>query len=201
MVNVVKLALQRDNAKRFLLRLSNPSQPSSSFSSSKKKKKLRKNSSTRATSSITTNYSNGVSDPPAAPVRGNEEMRVNYEEPIGHAEVLRERMLIQDSLCSRRSSVASVASVQSRASTEVPLPTLANEKIIASGSGITVSLAQAEPVLFLEGADSQDNPKAAMLRGHMRIKVTKAAKIKKVYLSFKGQLNSSWPEGEILKQN
>ncbi|WEW61690.1 hypothetical protein PRK78_007182 [Emydomyces testavorans] len=182
--HVVKLALQRENAKRLLLRLSNPVNPSPS------KHKFRRNSNSRPSSSRSNDASSVQSTAPR-----NEEMRVNDESGgrQSHADVLRERLHHQNS-GSRRSSVASV---QSCSTSEAPtlLPTLANEKILASGNGITVSVAQAEPVIFLEGFEMRDESKTSMLRGHVHVKITKSTKIKKIYLTFKGGVTSSWPEG------
>jgi len=77
------------------------------------------------------------------------------------------------------------------------LPVIRNEKVVASGNGIRVSIALAEPVLFLEGFDRSDEEsrKTAMLRGTLHLKLTKSAKIKKVYLKFKGVAQTYWPDG------
>jgi hypothetical protein len=85
----------------------------------------------------------------------------------------------------------------SRAST---LPVMRNEKVVASGHGITVSISLAEPVLFLEGFDrnNTDVRKATMLRGSLHLKLTKSARIKRIYLKFKGVAQTTWPEGESL---
>jgi hypothetical protein len=72
-----------------------------------------------------------------------------------------------------------------------------NEKVIAAGNGITVSIALTEPVLYLPGFDHNDpsTSRTAMLRGGLRLKVTKPAKIKRISLSFRGILQTEWPEG------
>ncbi|EEP78507.1 conserved hypothetical protein [Uncinocarpus reesii 1704] len=116
------------------------------------------------------------------------DMRVDYE-AAGHHHpgLLRDRLHHLDS-ASRRSSLASDAGSS-------VLPSLVNEKVVASGNGITVSIAQAEPVIYLEGFDRREPSKTAMLRGHLHVKVTKPTKVKKIYLSFKGMVSSSWPEG------
>ena len=74
-----------------------------------------------------------------------------------------------------------------------------NEKVVASGHGITVSISLAEPVLFLEGFDRNDTDfrKATILRGSLHLKLTKSTKIKRIYLKFKGVAQTNWPEGEF----
>ncbi|KAI5288204.1 hypothetical protein KEM54_005393 [Ascosphaera aggregata] len=77
------------------------------------------------------------------------------------------------------------------------MPVNYHENPISSGSGITVMLALAEPMLFLEGFDRGDSSsrKTCLLRGYLRIRVVKAAKIKKIYLNFRGASQTHWPEG------
>ncbi|KAL1955109.1 hypothetical protein VTO42DRAFT_9010 [Malbranchea cinnamomea] len=83
------------------------------------------------------------------------------------------------------------------------MPTPRNEKLVASGNGITVSISLAEPVLFLEGYERNDREsrKTAMLRGDLRLTLTKPLKIKKVYLNFRGFAVTTWPEGLPGKRN
>ena len=78
------------------------------------------------------------------------------------------------------------------------MPRLPNEKVVASGSGVTVSTSLTEPVLFLEGyaRNDRETRKAAVLRGRLHLNVTKALKIKKVYLTFRGQAIMTLPEEE-----
>jgi hypothetical protein len=73
-----------------------------------------------------------------------------------------------------------------------------DEKPIASGNGVTVSIALAEPSLFLQGFEQGDlaaNRSTAMLRGSLVLKFTKITKIKTVSLKFKGTATTKWPEG------
>jgi hypothetical protein len=75
------------------------------------------------------------------------------------------------------------------------------EKPIAHGNGVSVAIALAEPVLFLQGFEQGDlaaNPSTAMLRGTLHIKVTKLAKLKAITLKFKGKAVTKWPEGKVL---
>lgn len=76
-------------------------------------------------------------------------------------------------------------------------PALRNEKVVATGNGITASVALAEPVLFLPGYDHNDpsTKKSAILRGHLHIKTTKSVKIKKVSVCFRGHAQTDWPDG------
>ena len=72
-----------------------------------------------------------------------------------------------------------------------------NEKPIASGNGVSISIALAEPMLFLQGFDQQDAEQrnTTMLRGSLHLRVSKAAKIKSIYLKFRGRAETEWPEG------
>lgn len=81
--------------------------------------------------------------------------------------------------------------------TPLEFPGLRHEKVVATGNGISVSLALAEPVLFLPGYDHNDpsTKKSAILRGHLRIKTTKSVKIKKISVCFRGHAQTEWPDG------
>lgn len=72
-----------------------------------------------------------------------------------------------------------------------------NDKPLASGSGVQVSINLAEPVLFLQGFDQSDTSQGntAMLRGTLHLRVTKSSKLKAVTLKFKGRAMTKWPEG------
>ncbi|EPS25807.1 hypothetical protein PDE_00743 [Penicillium oxalicum 114-2] len=76
----------------------------------------------------------------------------------------------------------------------VPLP---NEKIVATGSGLTVGISLTEPVLYLQGYDQHDptTKKSAILRGQLHLKVTKCVKIKKISICFRGHAQTDWPDG------
>ncbi|CAI7570756.1 unnamed protein product [Penicillium glandicola] len=78
-----------------------------------------------------------------------------------------------------------------------PFTPLRNEKIVATGSGISVGIALTEPVLYLQGYDQQDpsSKKSAILRGQMHLKVTKCIKIKKISICFRGHAQTDWPDG------
>lgn len=81
--------------------------------------------------------------------------------------------------------------------TTTPFTPLRNEKIVATGSGISVGIALTEPVLYLQGYDQQDpsSKKSAILRGQMHLKVTKCVKIKKISICFRGHAQTDWPDG------
>ncbi len=72
-----------------------------------------------------------------------------------------------------------------------------DEKPLASGNGITLSVALAEPMLFLQGFEPRDmaSGNTAMLRGRLHLRVTKSAKLKAITLKFKGTATTRWPEG------
>jgi hypothetical protein len=74
------------------------------------------------------------------------------------------------------------------------------EKPVASGNGVSVSLALAEPMLFLQGFEQNDisSSKTTMLRGSLVLRVSKPAKIKSINLRFRGRAVTEWPEGFIL---
>ena len=95
------------------------------------------------------------------------------------------RKLLTDSRQSTSSTVASI------------VPTIGDEKPVASANGISISIALAEPVLYLQGFDQQDvtNRTTTMLRGSFHLKVLKSAKIKAVTLKFRGRAETEWPEG------
>ena len=74
---------------------------------------------------------------------------------------------------------------------------IGDEKPVASGNGLAISIALAEPVLFLQGFDQTDDSTrtTTMLRGSLHLKVSKSAKIKAISLKFKGKAETEWPEG------
>ncbi|KAI9718378.1 MAG: hypothetical protein M1812_004099 [Candelaria pacifica] len=74
---------------------------------------------------------------------------------------------------------------------------MGDEKPVASGNGVSVSIALTEPVLFLQGFEqsNNDNRTTTMLRGYLHLRVTKTAKIKGISLNFRGKAETEWPEG------
>ena len=100
--------------------------------------------------------------------------------------------LVQDV---RRDSANSVSSTGSGAA---PIPNMGEERPIASGNGVSLSIALAEPVLFLQGMDQSEvgNQTTTMLRGTFHLRVSKSAKIKTISLAFRGRAETEWPEGE-----
>lgn len=77
------------------------------------------------------------------------------------------------------------------------------EKPVASKDGIACYITLAEPNIFLTGLDqdgsnrdSMHNP-TALVRGKVRLVVTKSVKIKTVTLTFKGTGKTCWPEGKV----
>ena len=95
----------------------------------------------------------------------------------------------------RTASQNSVGS--SNGSNETPTQAAGEERPIASGNGVTLTVALAEPVLFLQGFDQSEasNQTTTMLRGSFHLRVSKSAKIKAISLSFKGRAETEWPEG------
>ena len=99
----------------------------------------------------------------------------------------------------RRDSANSVSSNGSSAAT---IPTMGEEKPLASGNGVSLSIALAEPVLFLQGMDQSEsgNQTTTMLRGTFHLRVSKSAKIKTITLAFRGRAETEWPEGRSLSR-
>jgi arrestin-related trafficking adapter 3/6 len=90
------------------------------------------------------------------------------------------------------------ASVQTTSNDNfAPVSALCDEKPIASGNGLSISISLAEPVLYLQGFDQNDSTSGstAMLRGSLHLHVTKQAKLKTISLSFRGRSDTEWPEG------
>ncbi|ORY75127.1 or S-antigen, C-terminal domain-domain-containing protein [Protomyces lactucae-debilis] len=80
------------------------------------------------------------------------------------------------------------------------LPPFTTKKAIAStGGGTTnISIALAEPVLFLTGGfDSHErhHERPTMLRGTLMVQFAKPTKIKAISLQFSGKGRTDWPEG------
>ena len=71
------------------------------------------------------------------------------------------------------------------------------ERLLASGNGVSMSITLAEPVLFLQGFEHVEDGSrpTSMLRGYLTIRVSKSAKIKAVTLAFRGRAETEWPEG------
>ena len=92
----------------------------------------------------------------------------------------------------------SANSVSSNSSGPAIVPNMGEERPIASGNGVSLSIALAEPVLFLQGMDQSElgNQTTTMLRGTFHLRVSKSAKIKTITLAFRGRAETEWPEGE-----
>lgn len=79
-------------------------------------------------------------------------------------------------------------------------PSVSDEKPLASGNGISIFIALAEPALYLQGFDQAEfgSQATTMLRGTFHLRILKAAKIKSVSLTFRGRAETEWPEGEMI---
>jgi hypothetical protein len=80
------------------------------------------------------------------------------------------------------------------------IPPLTTQKSIAStGGGTTsISIALAEPVLFLTGGfdtHERHHERPTMLRGTLMVQFAKPTKIKAISLQFSGKGRTDWPEG------
>lgn len=96
-------------------------------------------------------------------------------------------------------SVRSASGQQVTPEPQISITSLANEKPVASGNGISVTIGLAEPVLYLQGFDQNDTTSRSttMLRGSLLLRVTKQAKLKTISLNFKGKSETEWPEGKL----
>lgn len=102
----------------------------------------------------------------------------------------------RDSMSTISNGTISQTSMHSSAHSQNKMTT--NERPIATGNGVSVSVAMAEPFLFLQGfeaSDSSSDRSTAMLRGSLILKISKPAKIKAVTLRFRGRATTKWPEG------
>lgn len=98
-----------------------------------------------------------------------------------------------------RPSLAESARTASSASSKSNVSNIGlDEKPIASGNGVSISISLAEPALYLQGFDQADIASRAttMLRGTFHLKVLKSAKIKTISLNFRGRAETEWPEGD-----
>lgn len=102
--------------------------------------------------------------------------------------------LVESHRSSARSSVKSMMSSN--------VKTLAEDKPLASGNGISVGVSLTEPLLFLQGFEQSESSErsTAMLRGTLNLKVTKPSKLKAITLKFRGKAVTKWPEGTLKKQ-
>lgn len=97
----------------------------------------------------------------------------------------------------------SATSISSNGSCPPTIPNMGEERPIATGNGVSLSIALAEPVLFLQGMDQSElgNQTTTMLRGTFHLRVSKSAKIKTISLAFRGRAETEWPEGESGSRN
>lgn len=178
-----KLAGPRDNAKRFLRsfidsHFANPSPPPT----------------VGATPRSSTSSASTPNAPPPESRRWSSvlgEMRSTPRNSVGLSAGGGPRpALVESHRSSARSSVKSMMSSS--------VKSLPEDKPLASGNGVSVSVTLTEPVLFLQGFEQSDSSdrSTAMLRGTLHLKVTKPTKIKAITLKFRGKALTKWPEGK-----
>jgi hypothetical protein len=137
--------------------------------------------------------------PAEATMRAN--LRHSIAAPVGaatavaspHARPSLSETTTRDSMSTISNGTLTPTTTHSSTKSRLPV-----ERPIASGNGVSVSIAMAEPFLFLQGFDQGDmtsNRSTAMLRGSLILKVSKAAKVKAVTLRFRGRATTKWPEG------
>ncbi|TKA72518.1 hypothetical protein B0A49_02468 [Cryomyces minteri] len=201
-----KLAGSRDHAKRFFRSVvathssASPSSASSTTttsSSSSSASTLSSTASGTRRSSLASTSTTSLRNPSSASeggqsTSGTGAMRTGARPSIsGPISGLVSRPALAETVRTApgRSNVSSTSTALASAAAE--------EKPLASGNGISVGIALAEPMLFLQGFEQQDRASGstAMLRGSLRLKIAKSAKIKAVTLKFKGKAMTKWPEG------
>lgn len=204
----VKLALSRENAKKFLRSViapPNPNQDLTPTEGSDSNSKRRSWSPINRSQSQQSGESGAAAEAAAANVMRSSNRHSMISGPI-NAHLQRPRLnsdIRGPSGFGAQHSSSSV-NVQSPRPDTVPIEAsvipnlnLEDEKPIASGNGVSVAIHLAEPVLFLQGFENPDHApgNTAMLRGALHIRVQKPAKIKTVSLKFKGTAVTKWPEG------
>lgn len=191
---IEKLATSREHAKR-LLRFAHHASDSQSRSvdtgnaTQQTRRASEQVGSANQGNSSAGNMRSGIRGSISGPVSGMVS-RPNLAEDVRRAEDAR-RMSDAGTSISTSTSTTSMAN-------SFPI-TDTSDKPLASGSGVSISINLAEPVLFLQGFDTGDRTSGntAMLRGNLHLRVQKTAKIKAVTLKFKGRAITKWPEGEI----
>ena len=187
--NIRKLANSRENAKRFL-RFVTSSQPAPDIAGSSANARGPTISNLQGSQQW---YSQTQGENMTRESRRNDHSR----DPVISAPMdgrLHRPSLVADGRTASERSTGSTGSYERRVNTS---NVVADEKPIASGNGVSISIALAEPVLFLQGFDSSElaNRTTAMLRGSLYLRVSKSAKIKNISLNFNGRAETEWPEG------
>ncbi|KAK5117812.1 hypothetical protein LTR85_008787 [Meristemomyces frigidus] len=196
-----KLAVTRENAKRFLRSvIAHPNTSSDPAQSNQPNTKRRSWSPVKRTPSGDSAAGEGEAGNMRTHLRGSISGPVNQH--------LHRPRLGSDARNSSTNSAQSDSSVGSNGipsrldsaivdTNVIPAMDLQDEKPIASGNGVSMAIHLAEPVLFLQGFDNADSSSGntAMLRGSLHLRVQKSAKIKAVTLKFKGKAVTRWPEG------
>ncbi len=89
-----------------------------------------------------------------------------------------------------------------RAKKVVHINNVNDKKAIVSGNGVSVSLHLAEPVLFLRDFDRHDKAThGTVLRGSLRLQVTKPVKLKKISLKLHGKSEIEWQHGQLITKH
>lgn len=199
----IKLAVTRENARRFLKSVI--AHPHATHPDSAQAKQEAAKSKRRSWSPVKRTTSGEAPHEGGPPDTDNHDMRSGIRSSISgpmHQHLLRPRVnsdarqSASNAGGNDRSNGASPRIEATTIDSVIPAMDLQDEKPIASGNGVTVAIHLAEPVLFLQGFDSENSPRStAMLRGSLHMRVTKPAKIKAVTLRFKGKATTKWPEG------
>lgn len=73
----------------------------------------------------------------------------------------------------------------------------AHSDVILASGGVTATLTLAEPTIYLYGFSKSEQAERppALVRGTLRLRVTKMTKLKQISLLFRGISRTEWPEG------
>jgi hypothetical protein len=185
-----KLAVPRDNAKRFLRSFID-----THFSSNPETTDIRTPRSSTSARSSNRNSIASVLEPRAGEMRSLTRNSANGAVgatggALAAGGVPRPSIAESHWSSGRASAKSMISSVK----------TVPEEKPVASGGGISVNVQLTEPVLFLRGFEQAEHAErsTAMLRGSLCLKLSKPAKLKAITLKFRGKATTKWPEGELL---
>lgn len=188
----IKLAYSRENAKRLLRFVTSSAAPTSNSPDSNPSRPARR----RASSTL-----NSASREPLEEM-ATAEGRWRGNSVGGPVSGMRHRPSLSENVRTA-SNTSTGSSGNNNGGTSFCSANLGEIKPLASANGVSLSIALAEPILFLQGFDHSElgNRTTSMLRGSLHLKVSKSAKIKTISLDFRGRAETEWPEGSYRSHN
>lgn len=195
-----KLANSREHAKRFLGFLSSSPSSTSRVDLPATSEASRQQHRLSGTGSVALERSGSISTTSPAP-----EMASAYGARNGHGRSNSavggpvSGMVHRPALAESVRTASEISNRSARSNSTGAARVFGDEKPIAAGNGVSVYISLAEPVLFLQGYEQHDltNRTTTLLRGSLRLRVTKSAKIKAITLVFRGRAETEWPEGVL----